>query len=359
MKILLITEFFPQDKKLQFTGGVEARTYHLARKLKKHHSVKVISRSSTAVPASFTSLFSRLTFVFKAIVKGLQSNPDLVEGSNFVSYLPAFAVAKSKHVPAVAWYPDVFIGTWKEKFGVLGLVGEWVERLSLKLPWDHFIALSYQTQRKLVKAGIDKKKITVVHAGVDQTETQKIKVNKRKDPTICCISRLVSYKRVSDLIKAFAVVKISLPQTQLMVIGTGPEEKNLRKLAKRLHVNSSVIWKKNLSRSQLLRALKSSHLFCLPSIAEGFGLVTLEAMAAGIPYVNADIGTNREITHRGTGGLLFKPKNFQDLAKKLVRFMQDKELYAQKVAAGKELVKHYSWQKSAGKTEAIYQSVVS
>ena len=358
MRILLVTEFFPQDDELKFTGGVEARTYYLARELKKNHQVKVSSRSATAVPATPGSLLMRLWFMVTAIIKGIFTPADIVEGSNFVTYLPAFIIAKIKQVPAIAWYPDVLLGLWHKNFGAVGIIGEIMEQLALKLPWNGIIALSHQTKTKLIGAGVPSEKIKVVYAGIDKQAISAIKAKKSAAPTICTISRLVSYKRIGDLITAFAIVRQRLNRAKLIIIGTGPQRAQLKSLAQKLKVGQGITWQSNLPRQELLVTLKSAHVFCLPSVIEGFGLVTLEAMAAGIPYVNADIDTNREITHHGLGGLLFTRQAPQNLAKKLLSLLTDKKLYDQKVDEGKQLLKNYSWQKSASQTINVYESAL-
>ncbi len=355
MRILFVTEFFPKDKNLQFTGGVEVRTYYLIKELRQHHQVDIISRSPKVIAATTSSLFARFLFIFQAIIKGIFISADIVEGSNFVTYLPAFLIAKLKGIPAIAWYPDVFIGTWQQKFGSVGVIGEIAERFSIKLPWDKIIALSKQTKTKLIQAGVDPRKIIVVYAGINQIEFSLIKIPKYHKPTICCISRLVSYKRVNDLIYALKLIRSHLSQTQLIIIGTGPEEKKLKQLAQKINLAPSIIWMNHLSRVDLIKELKKSHLFCLPSITEGFGLVTLEALAASVPYVNANIAINREITHGGKGGLLFIPQSPQDLAKKIISLLSNKKLYQQKISEAKQLCQNYSWQKSAHRTLAIYQ----
>lgn len=359
MRILLVTEFFPKDTQLKFTGGVEARTYYLYKQLRKTQAVKVISRTTGIIPVTLFSIFDRLIFIISAILRGLTINTDIVEGSNFVSYFPAFIVAKLKRRTAVAWYPDVFLGTWTNKFGIVGLFGELAEQIVLKLPWDHFIALSNQTKAKLVKAGVNPSKVSVVYAGINANEFKLVKVAKYKSPTICCISRLVSYKRVEDLISALAIIKEKIPNIKLIIIGTGPKQITLKALSMDLGVSQSISWKSNLRRRELVKQLKKSHLFCLPSIVEGFGLVTLEAVAAGLPFVNTNIKINREVTHQGKGGLLFRPRNPQDLAEKVIRLLVEKKLYREKVTQGKELLKNYSWKKSAQETLAVYQSVIN
>lgn len=333
MKILLVTEFFPQNSQLKFTGGVEVRTYYLYKELSQQHQVTIISRSHKKISASILSLSNRFLYLLKVLVTGLRSNAQLVEASNFVTYLPAFIVGTIKGIPKIAWYPDVFIDSWVKRFGLVGWLGELAERLTLRLPWDHIIALSHQTKDKLINAGVTASKITVVYAGVNPTEF-KISVKKFSHPTICCISRKVSYKRIEDLQAAFKIIQQTIPQANLLIF-TG-----------------------QTPRKELIQQLKASHVFCLPSIVEGFGLVTLEAIAAGIPFVNADIPINREITQNGKGGLLFRPKNSRDLAQKILKLLTDKTLYRAKILEGQLLLKNYSWEKSAQETEKVYQQVL-
>lgn len=358
MQILFITEFFPEDTTRRFTGGVEARTFYLVKELRKHHSVTVISRSRRLVAANLLSLPARIVFILKAVFQGLKTTADLVEGSNFISYLPAFIVAKLKHIPAVAWYPDVFIGTWVERFGAVGIFGELAERLSLKLQWDSFIALSGQTRQKLMKQGVDPLKITVIYGGVETQEFTTVKTKKHRELTIVSVSRLVRYKNMGILIDAFARIREAVPRARLVIIGEGPQEKWLRSEAKRIGVAGSIIWEKRLSRDELIRTLKSAHVFCLPSLSEGFGLVTLEAVAAGLPFVNADIAINREVAHEGKGGLLFAPHSALDLSDKILKLWNNSDLYHQKLNEGKALVKLYSWRKAARETMRLYQRVL-
>ncbi|MCG2692130.1 glycosyltransferase family 4 protein, partial [Microgenomates group bacterium] len=107
MKLLFLTEFFPQDEQKVFTGGVEARTYYLVNQAKKDFSVKVISSTSQQVPATPLSVFPRLIYLFVALFKALKSEFDLIEASNVVTYLPAYLAARIKKKPVIIWIPDV------------------------------------------------------------------------------------------------------------------------------------------------------------------------------------------------------------------------------------------------------------
>jgi glycosyltransferase involved in cell wall biosynthesis len=268
-------------------------------------------------------------------------------------------LAKLKRIPVIIWYPDVFVGRWISNVGLIsGIMGELVERIVLRLPWDKIIALSQQTKKKLIQAGVPSSKIEVIYGGADLSLIRSIKAKKYSFPTVCCIARLVGYKRVQDLIQAIYLVKQKLPSVQLIIIGTGPQERKLKTLVKRLNLEKQVNFKNNLPYKEVIRILKKSHIFSLPSLVEGFGLVTIETCASGVPYVSADLPITREITHQGKGGLLFQPKDSRDLARKIIRLLTDKKLYKQKIKEGKKLAELYDWSTIAQKTEKVYYQVI-
>ncbi|MFC1626995.1 glycosyltransferase family 4 protein [Patescibacteria group bacterium] len=355
MKLLFLTEFFPRDKNLIFTGGVEARVYYIVQQAKKDFSVKIISSSSKKIPATIISVFTRIYYLFSSFFQALKTDFDILEASNFVSYLPAFFAAKLKRKKAIAWFPDILNKDWFQFGKFVGLSGFILEKISLRLSWDHVIALSRSTKNKLIKAGIDKTKVTVVHGGIDPQEFNIKPPKKFTSFTIICVARLVRTKQIQDLITAFQKIK----QAQLLIIGQGPLEKELKQLAKNLNLQNQIKFQKNLTRQQLIRTLCKSHLFCLPSTVEGFGLVTIEAMSAGLPVVVTDIPTNQEITKKGQGTLFFKPFDSNDLAKKILKLKNNPQLYQKKQTQAKKLASSYSWKKIYQQTKKVYEDCYS
>ena len=170
MKLLFLTEFYPQDDRLIFTGGVEARTYYISRLAKKDFEVEIIASFSSQISATPASVLSRLWYMGKSFWRALKTDFDLIEGSNVVTYLPAWLAAKLKGKPAVAWVPDVLGKHWFDFGWAVGMSGLIAEKVYLKLPWSKIIALSYSTEAKLIKAGIKPKLISVIHAGIDPKE---------------------------------------------------------------------------------------------------------------------------------------------------------------------------------------------
>lgn len=159
--------------------------------------------------------------------------------------------------------------------------------------------------------------------------------------TIICVARLVKTKRLDQLIKAVG-------KDRLIIVGTGPQERYLKELA-----GSRVKFYKNLPRRKLINLLKRSDVFCLPSVVEGFGIATIEAMACGLPAVLADIPVNREVTQNGQGAVFFQPENVTDLAAKITAL---KSVYKQKKFEAIKLAATYTWEKIYQQTKAVYET---
>lgn len=375
MKILLISEFFPVGKDLKFSGGVEARTYYLAKYLAQNHSVTVLTSRLNGVPtkeklsgftvfrvgpkrsysATVGSIASRILFIKEAIVIGTNLDCDIVDGTNFITHFIARQVASHKKIPVVAWYPDVWLGSWIKNAGIVGILGEILERINLAYGFSAYIAISKSTAKKL--RGKVKTMIAIIPCGIDETE---FKGNHQKSnvPTIICVSRLAKYKNLKDLIFAFAKISKKVEKIKLVIIGSGPEQKNLRSLTKNLRLEGSVQFLSNLPRKELINYYLRSSIFCLPSSVEGFGISVIEAAAAGTPYVISDIQVFKEVTKNGQGGLIFKLGDIASLADKLEKLITDKSLYKIKQIECNRLAKNYSWVNIARETEKTYQSLL-
>jgi glycosyltransferase involved in cell wall biosynthesis len=375
MKILLVSEFFPAGKDLKFSGGVEARTFFVAKHLAQRHKVTVItsrlkgSKKSEKMfgfqiirvgnqrdyVASTGNLIARVKFIKDAVSVGKSKPADVVEGTNYISHFIARRIGTYQKIPVVFWYPDVWIGSWFKNTGVIGIFGEILERINLALGASAYIVISKQTENKLKK--FVKSKLSVIYCGVD-TDEFKVRHKKYSTPTIICVSRLAKYKNIKTLILAFAYLTTKLKKVNLIIVGTGPQSESFRKLTKALNIGSKVKFYSNLPRLELVKMYKSSHLFSLPSRVEGFGIATIEAAAAGLPYVNSDIDIQKEITQNSQGGFLVNPNEPIMFAEKFSDLLTNKNLYQEKIKEAKNLAKNYNWGKIARQTEIVYESVL-
>ncbi len=369
MKIALTSEFFPHSSECEIRGGVEARAYHVARHLAKKHDVSVYTIKETGLDdesefdgmrvvrikpeveySQAASLSKRFLFMLNGLKEIKTDQYDLVDGTSFMTYPLAWHSNISKKV---ATYHDVWINSWIKNVGVAGIMGEILERYVLSKDWDRLIAVSNYTRDNLIRYGVGEEKVIVIHNGVDVTMAESLRIEKVSEPTISCVSRLVKYKQVDVLIRALAEVRKTIPEARLVIVGTGPEEVVLKKLAVKLGLKDNIVFKGFVPRYEdVLKIMKSSHMACMPSIVEGFGIIIAEAMALKIPYVASDIPAFREASRNGSGGLLFKPGDVKELSEKIV------DVLSGKVTGGVSFISEYDWGNVAQKVAEVYQGVL-
>ncbi len=381
MRIAMVTEYLA-PKGAPYMGGVDARTINLARRLTEKHEVHIITSylEGTERFEQYDAVIihrvgrkrkltqrgdfiNRLCFNTAIATEIQRLKPDIVDASGFVAYSGSYRGASKIGVPVIATVHEVWQGEWLQNMGVVnGLVGHILERFYLRKPFDRYIAVSDFTKRKLInKLGIEKEKIEVIYNGVDLELYESILPEaKYPDPTVVTVCRLVEYKRVSDLIRAVALLRPRYPNLKLKIIGNGPEEESLRKLTRELDLEQNIEFLGKISDfTDVIKILKRSHIFALASITEGFGMVIIEAMASGIPYVASNIPPIYEVTEGGTGGILCTPKNCVEFAESIEKLLADKRTYDEKVTSINGYIGRYNWASISAIADQFYRRILS
>jgi phosphatidyl-myo-inositol dimannoside synthase len=146
-------------------------------------------------------------------------------------------------------------------------------------------------------------------------------------PTLLNVAHQYPRKDTATLVAALPLIRRQVPEARLRVIGGGPELEALRDQARRLGLADHIRFAGSVPGDEALRrAYFQAHVFCLPSRQEGFGIVFLEAMAAGLPIVAARAGAAPEVVEDGRTGLLVPPGNPEALAAAVVRLLQTPDL---------------------------------
>ena len=157
--------------------------------------------------------------------------------------------------------------------------------------------------------------------------------------TVLCVCRLFPRKRVDVLLRAAALALRSAPELRVRVVGDGPSRNALRRLSNQLDIDRVVEWLGAIPRRQLARELTAAHAFCLPSAQEGFGIVFLEAMAAGLPIVAARAAAIPEVIPQA---LLCPPDNVECFSDALLALYTSDDLRDRLARAGEQQVARFS-----------------
>jgi glycosyltransferase involved in cell wall biosynthesis len=176
---------------------------------------------------------------------------------------------------------------------------------------------------------------------------------------ITAVGRLTSQKGFDDLIRAYPEIRRSVPGSRLLVVGDGYMRGELESLADAEHVRGSTTFAGFVSDSDLVDVIKSSDMVAIPSRFEPFGIIALEAMAAGSPIVVSRVGGLAEIVEDGVDGLEADPNDPSSLARAAIRVLSDQELASRLSAEAKKKVKAYNWESAASKTLEVYEAAMS
>lgn len=163
------------------------------------------------------------------------------------------------------------------------------------------------------------------------------------------------HKNIEVLVKAFIIVRETHPELNLVLIGK--DDFFYQRLQRELNdrEKAGIKFAGNVPDKELASYYQNAGMFIFPSLSEGFGIPGLEAMNYGCPVVCSDIPVFREIY--GEAALMFDPKNPKDLAVKISRLLDDKNLKQEYIEKGRRQAEKYSWKKMADETLAIYKSL--
>lgn len=171
------------------------------------------------------------------------------------------------------------------------------------------------------------------------------------------VGRLGQEKNVSFLIKAFKIVNDSLPNTRLLIVGDGPERGKLEEMGRNLNLGQKVIFAGFQKPEQVVDFYLTSDLFVFPSMTETQGLVTLEAMAGGLPVVAVNAAGSTSMVDDGLNGMLTKP-DIHHFSRAIIELVTHKKRYHLFMKNSLKKAEEYSIDNMADKLIELYEELL-
>ena len=228
------------------------------------------------------------------------------------------------------------------------------------------IAVSESTKNDITSAlKINPAKVKVIYeAADDQTFNQvdsniidqlKAKYQLSDRPVVLYVGQWRPHKNLTGLIEAFDQLKKETDAKLVIVGKIDPAFPEVAETIDKSPNMSDIIRTGFVSSKELAAWYQLAHVFVFPSFYEGFGLPGLEAMAAGAPVVSSDRTSLPEIYQ--TGAIYFNPSDPIDMSQKILSVIKDEKLRQTLISQGREVIKKYSWRKTAEETLAVYRKI--
>jgi glycosyltransferase involved in cell wall biosynthesis len=266
-------------------------------------------------------------------------------------YIPRISTA----VPHVVTVHDLIMLEWRQGGK------KWKADLFLRglRAADHYIAISGRVADALrERLSIADERISVIHHGINPLfAAQPLAIDADKAIDILFVSNIAHRKNVMPLLCAVERLWADGRMVRLVIVGRVLEEEApvLAKLRELEHSGALVLCS-GLSEQELAQTYAKSRIFVSSSLAEGFGMPVLEAMATGLPLVLSDIPIYREIADGYA--TFFDPADDEALARQLAALLQDAPRRDAEALRNRRRSEQFSWRRCAEATMAVYERLV-
>ncbi len=222
-------------------------------------------------------------------------------------------------------------------------------RIAVSAAARHFIDRYFPGDYKVIPNGIDVERYR-----------RAVPVARWQDgvKNVLFVSRLEPRKGIIELLKAYRILRKTGCDCRLLVVGTGPLEREARRYVATRRLGG-VEFLGRVSDDEKAQLFKTADVYVAPATGrESFGIVLLEAMAAGTAIVASDIHGYKGVVRRGEEALLVPPRDRKALAAALARVLADGELRARLGAAGEARAQDFSWERVTAKVDDYYGFVI-
>ena len=260
----------------------------------------------------------------------LKSDAEIIDCQNF-PYFPAvvtYIFSRLKRQALVVTWHEYWGRYWFSYLGWKGLIGILIEKIALSCS-PTVIAVSSLTADQIQRAGYQQE-LVIIPNGIDLVSILSVPPSEIRSDLIF-VARFIPEKHPELVVEAVRRLVVGRPDLRCLMIGDGPELQHVQHLIETYGLSGYISCTGFISDySTVIAMMKSSRVFILPSVREGFGIVAIEAMACGLSLVTIDHPRNAASAHvlpgagfrttldasdiaRGISECLEKPPNVEDL----------------------------------------------
>lgn len=224
---------------------------------------------------------------------------------------------------------------------------------------SHIICISESTRRDLIQIfDVPPGKTSVIHLAYNKFEVQNDVFMNTPDthtrPYLLYVGHRSGYKNFINFILAYGSSSILSSELDVVCFGGGPWTPKERSLISSFHLQDKIHLQSG-DDNCLARAYLNAKAFVYPSIYEGFGLPTLEAMAHDCPVLCSNTSSLPEVV--GDAGEYFDPNDIDSIRLAMERVLFESNRRHELITLGQQRLTHFSWQKCSAETMKVYEHV--
>lgn len=368
MRIARIIEYFPPH-----IGGMERHGLILSQEQARlGHDVEIfigvgdisLFKKTFKAPLQFLPLYSKTRrfwfnfWAFRQIKKRHQKNPyDIIHlHGDFIEAYFGEKLSKKLGIPVV-----VTIHAGLNKRLLKPKNAEYFMNIG------KIICVSNEIADDLKSMSVPASKLEIISSGIYLKDFKNIDENKiaalrnqYSKPIVVSVGVLRINKGFTYLIEAFRQIKEKIYSATLIIIGEGPEGKNLEKQASDI---SGIYFLGRQEYDKVIEYLEAADIFVLASIStandrEGMPTSIMEAMAAGLPVVATKVGGSPNFIKDGINGFIVNQGNSLEIYQAALKILSDNELSSKMRAQNLEDIKQKDWPVIVQKINEVYKSIL-
>ncbi|PTM58407.1 1,4-alpha-glucan branching protein domain-containing protein [Desmospora activa] len=292
---------------------------------------------------------------------------DVVHAHDWLVSAAAQGLKEAFHLPLVATIHATEHG---RNQGIHTELQQRIHRLEWELTYEaaRVIVCSRHMEREVQDVfQLPTDKMRVIPNGVDPALLQPPSLNeggpepfaRSGERIILFVGRLVREKGVSTLLEAAVEVVKVHPDTKWIIVGKGPMKEVWEAEAQRLGLAEKILFTGFISDADRNRLLQLAEIAVFPSWYEPFGIVALEAMAAGTSVVVSDTGGLADVVDHDKNGLKAYPGDATSLLRQIRTLLEDGGKSRRLAEAAREHIYRFDWKRIADQTTAVYQEMIA